>query len=268
MARATSSVLIAAVMLAVPATAGAQRAELAKARALYNERQFAAAIESATAAQSDPATADAAAIVLARAHLERYREQADPSDLSAAREALTSVRAAALNARDRVEFLLALGESLFLEDDFGAAAEIFESGLESVREDPDLHDAMLDWWASAIERLAASMSKDARHDEFERLSDRMRAELARDPGSATASYWSVVALRGGGNAIRAWDAAVAGWARARLMGDRSAAFRSDVNRLILDGIIPDRVRTVAQDQRAAAEAQLKAEWELVKEKWK
>jgi hypothetical protein len=52
------------------------------------------------------------------------------------------------------------------------------------------------------------------------------------------------------------------------MGDRSAAFRSDINRLILDGIIPDRVRTVAQDQRAAAEAQLKAEWELVKEKWK
>jgi tetratricopeptide (TPR) repeat protein len=268
MSRATRTVLIATFALVLPAVAQAQRAELAKARALYNERQFAGAIESATAAQSDPTTADAAAIVLARAHLERYREQADPSDLSAAREALTSVRAATLNSRDRIEFLLALGESLFLEDDFGAAAEVFESGLESAREDPELFDAMLDWWASAVERLAATSGKDARLDAFDRLSDRMTAELARNPASATASYWLVVALRGAGNAIRAWDAAVAGWARARLMGDRSAAFRSDINRLILDGIIPDRVRTVAPDQRAAAEAQLKAEWELVKEKWK
>jgi hypothetical protein len=268
MSRATSTVLITALALAVPAAARAQRAELGKARALYNERQFAGAIESATAARSDPTTADAAAIVLARAHLERYREQADPSDLSAAREALTSVRAAALNARDRVEFLLALGESLFLEDDFGAAAEVFDSGLESARADSELFDAMLDWWASAVERLVASMGKDARRETFDRLSDRMSAELARNPGSATASYWLVVALRGGGNPIRAWDAAVAGWARATLMGDRSAAFRSDINRLILDGIIPDRVRTVAADQRPAAEAQLKAEWELVKEKWK
>ena len=268
MSRRVTYACVIATMMASAGAAHAQRTELARARALYNERQFASAIEAATAAQSDPASADGASIVLARAHLERYREQADPSDLSAARDALTTVRAATLNPRDRVEFLLALGESLFLEDDFGAASEIFQTGLESAREDAALHDAMLDWWASAIERQAASFNKEDRRTLFGRLSDRMAIELATNPGSATASYWSVVALRGGGNSIRAWDAAVAGWARARLMGDRSAAFRSDINRLILDGIIPDRVRTVAQDQRPAAEAQLKAEWELVKEKWK
>jgi hypothetical protein len=268
MDRPLACVSVIAVIVTTAGVADAQRTELARARLLYNDRQFASAIESATAARSDPASADAAAIVLARAHLERYREQADPSDLSAAREALSAVHANTLSTRDRVEFLLALGESLFLEDDFGAAAEIFETGLESAREDATLHDAMLDWWASTVERQAAAANKDDRRALFARITDRMAIELALNPGSATASYWSIVALRGGGNSTRAWDAAVAGWARARLMGDRSAAFRSDINRLILDGIIPDRVRTVAQDQRVAAEAQLKAEWELVKEKWK
>jgi hypothetical protein len=36
----------------------------------------------------------------------------------------------------------------------------------------------------------------------------------------------------------------------------------------LTGVIPDRVRHIPQDQRSAAESQLKAEWELVKERWK
>jgi hypothetical protein len=119
-----------------------------------------------------------------------------------------------------------------------------------------------------MDRQAASLPKEGRVDVYDRLDRRMSAELVRDPAAATASYWSVVALRGSGKAVRAWDAAVAGWARARLMGDRSAAFRSDINRLVLDGIIPDRVRALPQDQRPGAEAQFKADWELVKEKWK
>lgn len=255
-------------LAAIPAAAQMPRAELAKARTLYNERNFDAAIEMATLARSIHVTADAAAIVLARAHLERYRERVDPSDLSAARSALASVRADALDPRDRVEFLLALGESLFLEDDFGPAAEIFESGLETAAPHPDLHDALLDWWASAVERLAAGLSRDPRQAWFERVSTRMQAELASDPSSATATYWAVVALRGTGDIMRAWYAAVAGWARSRLMGERSAAFRADIDRVVLEGIIPDRVRPLPQDQRASAEAHLKAEWELVKEKWK
>jgi hypothetical protein len=261
------TMLVACVFLLIPVVAMAQRAELAKARALYNKRQFDDAITAAGVARNTPAVADAAAIVQARAHLERYRERADPADLSAARAALSAIRAAGLAARDRLEFLLALGQSLFLEDDFGAAAEIFESGLDAATGDAELHDALLEWWGSAIDRHAALLQRDARRATFERLSERMTAEIGKNPGSATAGYWTIVALRGAGNTARAWDAAVAGWARARLMGDRAASFRGDLNRLVNDGIIPDRVRVLPADHRPAAQAQMRADWELVKQKW-
>jgi hypothetical protein len=267
MSLATRTLLATVCAVALPAVGYAQRAELAHARSLYNERQFSAAIDAATAARALPGIADTAAILLARAHLERYREQVDPFDLSAARAALSAVRASALDDRDQIEFLLALGESLFLEDDFGAAAEIFDAGLESAAE-PALHDALLEWWASALDRQAASLSKEMRAAVFERLRTRMNAERARRPGSPTVSYWSVVALRGNGDTTRAWDAAVAAWVRARMMGDQTAAFRSDINRLVIEGIIPDRVRPLPPEQRELAEAQFKADWELVKEKWK
>ncbi|MGH9174957.1 MAG: hypothetical protein ACRD1H_11395, partial [Vicinamibacterales bacterium] len=201
--------------------------------------------------------------------LERYRERADPADLSAAREALGEIHAAALDARDQVELLLAFGESLFLEDDFGAAAEIFESGLDrAAATDRGLADAMLEWWGSATERQAGALPRESRAAAFDRLADRMRQELARYPASAAACYWSVAGLRGAGDPEGAWNAAVAGWVRARLMGERAVSLRADLDRLVLQGIIPDRVRHVAKDERAAAESQLKADWELVKEKWK
>jgi hypothetical protein len=261
------SLLVACVFLLVPVVATAQRAELAKARTLYNKRQFDDAILVAGAARHTPAVADAAAIVQARAHLERYRERADPSDLSAARAALSAVRAAGLAPRDRLEFLLALGQSMFLEDDFGAAAEIFESGLDGASADAELRDALLEWWASAIDRSAVGLRPEIREATYDRLSDRMSAEVAKNPASATAGYWAIVALRGTGNTARAWDAAVAGWARARLMGDRAASFRGDVNRLVNEGIIPDRVRALPADQRPGSQAQMRADWELVKQKW-
>jgi hypothetical protein len=259
--------LVACVFLLIPLVATAQRAELAKARTLYNKRQFDDAITAAGVARNTPAVADAAAIVEARAHLERYRERADPADLSAARAALSAIRAAGLAPRDRLEFLLALGQSLFLEDDFGAAAEIFESGLVAAASDAELHDALLEWWGSAIDRHAATLPRDGRRATFERLSDRMMAEIGKNPASPTAGYWTILALRGAGNTARAWDAAVAGWARARLMGDRAASFRSDLNRVVNEGIIPDRVHGVPVDQRAVAQAQMRADWELVKQKW-
>lgn len=268
MSRVGRVIVLCAFTLLVPAVAFATRAELAKARTLYNQRQFDGAIEAAIAARRTPATADSAAIVQARAHLERYRERADPADLSAARGALGAVRATGLDTRDRLEFLLALGQSMFLEDDFGAAAEILQTGLDAAAHDPPLLEAMLEWWASAIDRQAATMPREARRAAFGRVASRMNAEVAKNPGAATASYWAVVALRGEGEATRAWDAAVAAWARARLMGDQAARLRADLDRVVTEGIIPDRVRHLPPDQRAAATAQLKADWELVKEKWK
>jgi hypothetical protein len=251
------------------AAAQVTASDLARARTHYNDRQFDEAIAVATAARTVPETADAAAIVLARAHLERYRERADPADLGAARAALRMVRTSRLELRDTVELILAFGESLFLEDDFGAAAEMFESGLErSAVADPGLHDAMLDWWGSAVERHASGLVPDEREGAFRRLAARMKQELEANPASLAAGYWTVVAFRGAGDLRRAWDAAVAAWVRSRLAGDRAPALRADVDRIVTQGIIPDRVRYLASDQRPAAESQLKAEWELVKEKWR
>lgn len=254
--------------LASPMAATAQRADLARARSLYNERQFDAAIQAAEVARQTPETADAAAVVQARAHLERYRERVDPADLAAARAALAAVRPVVLEPRDRLEFLLGLGASLFLEDEFGAAAEVFESGLGQAQAiDPVLRESMLDWWGSAIERRAAADDWESRVSAFTRLGERMRAELAQNPSSAAAGYWVVVATRGTGDAEGAWNAAIAGWVRARLAGEGAAMLRADLDRVVQQGVILDRVRPLPVEQRAQAELDLRAEWELIKQKW-
>ena len=259
----------AALMMLIATAAAASREDLARARTFYNQRQFDSAIEAALAAQKTPDTLDAATVVLARAHLERYRERADPADLSAARTALGTVRAASLDARDRVDLLMALGEALFFQDDYGAAASLFESGLDSaLAAGAEPSDAMLDWWGSAVERASATMVRADRETVFARLGDRMAREVKRDPGSGVAAYWMVVAARGGGDATAAWDAAVAGWVRARLAGQHSATLRADLDKLVLEGIIPDRVLGLPVDQREQAASDLRAEWELVKQRWK
>jgi hypothetical protein len=247
----------------------ANRADLARALVLYNDRQFDQAIEAALAARKTPETQDAAAVVLARAHLERYREQVDPADLSAAREALGVVRTGVLEPRVRLEYLLALGQALFLEDEFGAAANLFASAVTPARAlDPLLSESLLDWWGSAIEREADLGDIDARVALFKGLTEDMRLELTRSPESAAATYWIAAALRGAGDATAAWNAATAGWVRARLAGERSASLRADLDKLVLEGIIPDRVKQLSPLERAAAESQLRADWELIKERWR
>ena len=258
-----------ALVLVFAVSAAAQRAELARARSAHNQRQFDAAIEAALVAQKAPPTMDAATVVLARSYLERYRERANPDDLSAARVALGTVRVSVLDTRDHLDFLMALGEALFFEDDYGAAAHLFESGLDAASaQGPTTGEAMLDWWGSAMERHADALDRDRRAVVFTRMRERMSRELARNPGSAAAAYWIVVATRGAGEPDAAWEAAIAGWVRARLAGSRSAALRADLDRLVLEGIIPDRVRAVASEQRGQAESDLRTEWAVVKERWK
>ena len=263
------SASVAVIVLLATTSVLATRADLARARSLFNQRQFDAAIEAAVAAQKTPATMDAATVVLALAHLERYRERADPADLSAARTALGTVRVTSLDARDNIDFQLALGEALFFEDDYGAAAQLFESGLDAaIAHGAVAGEAMLDWWGSAVERHADAMARDQREAAFSRLRDRMMKELARDPGSAAAGYWVAEATRAAGDPAAAWDAAIAGWVRARLATSRAANLRADLDKLVLEGIIPDRVRLLAPDKRAEAESALRADWAVVKERWK
>jgi hypothetical protein len=173
-----------------------------------------------------------------------------------------------LAERDQLELLLAFGEALFLEDEFGAAAELFESGIARAAFDPSLAESMLEWWGSAVERQASAATPELRRRLSARLAERMTEELAYRPTSPAASYWLVVGLRGAGDTQRAWDAAVAAWVRARLAGDRSPTLRADLNRLVLEGLIPDRLDQIAPDQRAKAASQYRADWELVKERWR
>lgn len=270
MLRSVLSVGLAAFLLLTTAEpALASRADLARALSLYNDRQFDQAIEAAMAALKSPETQDAAAVVLARAHLERYREQVDPADLSAARDALGSVRTAVLEPRTRLEYLLALGQALFLEDEFGAAASLFASAVVPARAlDPALRESFVDWWGSAVERQADGAGAEFRLDLFSGLAREMRAELGSSPESAAAVYWTAAALRGAGDSSAAWDAATAGWVRARLAGERSASLRADLDKLVLQGVIPDRVRLLPPLEREASESQLRADWELIKERWR
>jgi len=248
---------------------GATREDLARARTLFNERKFDQAIEAAEQARRSPETADAAAVVVARAHLERYRQFADPADLGAARAALGSANAERLGLPDRAEYLIGLGGSLFLEDDFGAAAEIFESAIEIAPAAGDgAREAVLDWYGSAMERWAAPYTTTRRAAMLERLIRRMEVEQAKNPGSRAASYWLVAGLRAQGETERAWQAAIAAWVRAPLAGVRSIALRADIDRLMREGIIPDRGKDAAEADRAGRETALRAEWELLKQKWK
>ena len=203
--RCVCAVLLVVLACGWPAEA-AEPAALARARTFYNEGNYDAAIEAAREAQKVLSAADTAALVLARAHLERYRRAADPSDLTAAREVLHRVRQQALAPRDRVDLLVGLGQLLFLGEAFGAAAELFDTALAQTGAPPSRPRALLlDWWASAMDREAQSRAVERRTPVFERIVERMENELRTDPGNAPASYWLAVGARGSGDLERAWD---------------------------------------------------------------
>jgi hypothetical protein len=241
-----------------------------RARAAYNRGDYDGAIDAARAARVAPGATDSAAVVLARAHLERFRHSADREDLQAARTALLSVHPARLAPRERTEFLLGLAESTFFDDDFGAAADLFESALGKAA---DLGYAtrqrVLDWWASAVERQAVTAVPDERVRGYRLVVERMVTELQQDPTSAVGAYWMAAGARGAGDLDGAWQAAVAGWVRAPLTGERAVTLRADLDRLVREGVIPDRVRRmgVADRERDAATATLRTEWERVKQRW-
>ena len=256
-----------ALMLAVTLSASAAD-PLAEARRLYNAGQYENALRYAGEAAKVPATAEAARLLLGRIHLERYRRSADPGDLLDAREALRAINTQLLDRRERAEWTVGMGEALYLDDHFGAAAELFERALDSSSAlGASAHERLLDWWASSVDRLALSRPRDARETVYARVVTRMEKELANDPSSAPAAYWLAAALRGAGNLERAWNAAMAGWVTATLARDHGAALRADLDRLVVQGIIPDRAgRRQPRDMKQAAALML-SEWEGLKASW-
>ncbi|MSO45879.1 MAG: hypothetical protein EXQ59_03815 [Acidobacteria bacterium] len=259
--RAPRAIAAAFLLLFAGAAAAAEPPALAKARALYNAADYDGAINAAALVRAQPAGADAAALVTARSHLERYRLRGDAADLADAREALISVRASMLPPRDQVDHLVGIGQSLYLADTFGAAAEVFDTALGKgallSHRDRLL---LLDWWASALDREAQGRPPDRRLPAYERIASRMEEELRQDPGSAPANYWLAAASRGAGDLDRAWDAAMAGWIRATLTPDTADRLRSDVDRLVTQALVPERTRT-----KPARDPQL--DWQQFKQQW-
>jgi len=261
------SLMVIALGLAAPVRA-AEPPALARARAFYNAADYDGAIAAAAQALTVPGAGDAASLVEARARLERYRRSSDPLDLTTARDRLRTLRPAALSPRDQVDLLVGLGQTLYLDNLFGPAVELFDTALQRAATVPAVdRRLLLDWWATALDRNAQASPSDRRARLYEQLDARMEGELRLDPGSAPANYWRAVAKRGAGDVDGAWDAAVAAWVRAPLGTTTATALRVDIDRLVTQALIPERVRTRPLREQAEAVDALHAQWELVKQQY-
>lgn len=261
--------LAVALCIATGPALAAEPAALAKARQRYNAGDFEGAISDASVALNITVSADAASLVIARSHLERYRQRTDPADLMTAREALLAVHQENLSPRDQVDLLIGMGQALYLGEVFGSAAELFDNALtRSALLTAADRGQLLDWWATALDREAQTRPQERRSRVFDRIAARMDDELRQDPFNPAANYWLAVAARGSGDPERAWNVAVAGWVRSSLAPEKAKTLREDLDRLVAQALIPERahLRPVREQQEALAT--LRAEWDLVKEQWK
>lgn len=261
--------LWASLWAAASAPAAAQ-APLAAARQLYNQGKLDAAVSLAATLRGNPVNANGAGLVLGRAYLERFRLSGDRADLVAARDVLRGLKPADLGPQEQAEYLVGLGESLYLEDSYGAAAEIFVSVLGRTA---DLgrkgSDRVFDWWAASLDRLAQSglaTDPDALYGE---ILVRAQAALTETPGLGAPAYWAAVAARSLGDVVQAWDLAVAGWVRAPLTEGAGETLRADLDRLVIQAIIPERARQMASTDkdREHAASTLKSAWDDMKRDW-
>lgn len=248
---------------------------LSQAREHYNHGRYDEAIRLAADLREVPAFEHAASVVYARAHLERFRQMSQAADLDIARETMKTIDAGALDARDRVELLIALGTSLYLDeaysfdDRFSAAAEQFELALAHADLlDERSRDQLFDWWAGSLDRQAQQGPESGRRLLYQRILDRAEQELARDGYAPAPAYWLAASARGVNDLTRAMGAAVAGWVRAASLGSQGDGLRLDLDRLMRQVILPERAREMVPEGDAyPALWLLEKQWEQVREKW-
>jgi hypothetical protein len=182
---------------------------------------------------------------------------------------LVHADAAVLRPRDQVELTLALAESLYFDDRFGAAAEVFEVALSRI----DLvgagaRESALEWWAGALDRQAQLGLESARRPAYARVLHRMEDELARNADSAVAIYWLAASAAGMDDGERAWASAQAGWARAPRTGAAGVKLRTDLDHLVKDVIIPVSAKArMPQGDPGLAVGAMRVAWEEFKAKW-
>lgn len=241
---------------------------LSRARQAYNAERFDDAISLAAEARQIERLATSAALVFARASLERYRLAGDVVDVATARQALVSVDPARLTAAEASEFRLATAELLFVDEQFGSATEVLAHSLLTI---PDSQrERVFDWWASALDRHAQLGPDAERQRRYSRLLSGVEKEFELRPLSAAVIYWLAAATRGAEDMNRAWSLAVAGWIQAPMIaaGPQGARLRTDLDRLMRDAIIPERARrAVPPADPQALEVALAAEWESIKQRW-
>ncbi len=266
--RRMRSLLCAALLLGALAAPALGADALSEARRLYNQGDFDAAERAALEAAKVPGTADSARVVLGRIQLERFRHSSSATDLDAGIGSLRSVDARRLDTRDKVELAVGLGEALYLDERYGAAAAMFQSVLDA---DAVLqqagHERVLDWWATAIDRQAQARPPAERADLYARITSRMIGEVSKSPGSLPAGYWLVAASRASGDPEQAMNEALAAWVRASLASDRGVTLRADLDRLVTEGILPDRAARLPARERAGGLGSMTAEWEAFKARW-
>jgi hypothetical protein len=262
------------VMLGLAAASpAAAQSPLERARQLYNAGELDASIEAAGAARLRPATAAAAALIIARARLEKFRLTATPEDLEAARTDLRTLNPQSLTRQELIEWQIGLGQALYFENELGPASEWFRALIPSVRASlpPADADRLLEWWAGTVSRLAESLSGEARTEKYRELLAVMERELERDPLARTATYWIPVACRGVGDLNRAWNAAIAGWIRARGLA-RPEELRSDLEQFVIRTLIPERAQSrtgqrVETKATATEIVSMTEEWKKLTGRW-
>lgn len=242
---------------------------IVRARELYNAARFDEAVSAAREAAARPGPQHEANLLLGRALLERHRSTRVAEDLDAGRQALRSVDATALPDRGRLDLVVGLGEALYLDGQYRSAAAILEPALEQVGALPaPAREQVVDWWATAMDRHAQTRPPDERGRLYDDVEARMRQHLGRHPDSSSASYWLPAVALAQGQLDLAWDLALAGWVRAQLASDRGEALRGDLDRLVTQALIPERVkRLVDEPDAAAAATRFAAEWDEMKARW-
>jgi hypothetical protein len=265
--------VVALLVIVCPAVAAAQT-PLERAREAYNAGNFDDSIAAAAVAKIKPATAPSATLIGARAQLERFRRANDPNDLAAARADLASLNPRDLGPQEVIEWQIGLGTALFLDNQPGPAAEMFSTVLPSARGRLPASEIekLLEWWASALSRVAESHNGPARKEAYGAMLSAVRAELERDPLSRPTAYWLVVAARGAGDLEGAYNAAVTGWIRAGSQAD-GTQLRTDLDRFVTQTLIPERAQA-RTGQRLDAKptlaeiATLTEEWRAVGQLWR
>ena len=273
--KALSAVISAMAVVGVVTLPGPARAQtaapdaLTRARQHYNAGEFDEAIRAATDAASRPAVHSDASLLLGRALLERHRASRVAEDLAAARAALQAVDTASLTDRGRLDLVVGLGESLYLDGSYRPAAALLDSALDQVSLLPPVaREQVADWWCTAMDRYAQTRPPEERADVYLDLTTRMRTHLGRYQDSSSAPYWLTAAALARGDLELAWDLATAGWVRAGLTPDKGLQLRLDLDRLVTQALIPERVKRLPDEPDAqVATAAMSAEWEEAKARW-